>query len=100
MTHARFSVKALGLCLVAVLGMAAFMASSVQAKWLVGTGTLSGTKEVKAKAHTKFKFIWPVPSQGLQKLCTAVAVAAGSLINSTPLAFILSVLNFTNCQCL
>jgi hypothetical protein len=83
---------------VAVLGMTAFMASGAQAKWLVGSGTLSGTKEVKAKAHTEF--IMSVPSKNLKKLCTTVAAAAGSLINSAPLAFILLVLNYTNCQTL
>jgi hypothetical protein len=96
MTRARFSAKALGPCLVAVLSLTAFMATSAQAKWLVGSGTLSGTKEVKIKAHTEL--VLSVPSQNLKKLCTEVSAGAGSLINSTPLGFILLVLNLTSCE--
>jgi hypothetical protein len=98
MNRSRIGLKTLGVCVVAMLSLTAFMASSAQAKWLVGAGTLSGTKELKGKAHTEG--ILDVPSQNLEILCTAVAAGAGSLINSTPLAFILGVLNFTNCQTL
>jgi hypothetical protein len=97
MSYARQG-RGLGLCLLAVLGLMAFMAVGAQGKWLVGAGTLSGTKEVKVKAHSEL--VLSVPSKNLLKLCTEVSAGAGSLINSTPLGFILLVLSLTNCQTL
>lgn len=96
MARARFGSRTLGACLLAVLGLSAFMAGGAQGSWLVGEGLLVDEKPLKAQAHNEL--ILNVPSKLLEKLCTEVHLGGGSKVSPFPLSYMLLVLHLENCQ--
>ncbi len=75
-------LKAFGLCLLALCGLTALMATSAQANWLVGGAELTTeNKNVLAKAHTTGKLI--VSSLNFEIRCTTVEGKGLKIVKSS-----------------
>jgi hypothetical protein len=71
MSYRRNGLRALGLSLLAIAGLMAFMAAGAQANWLVNGVELTANESVAAKAHTEGKLA--VPAKKIEFRCKEVA---------------------------
>jgi len=101
MSHARVGVRAFGLCLVAALGLMAFMAAGAQATWLVKGATLAAKADKPAEIsnHSALGKLL-VPAKNLTLDCTTLASDDGLLNPASGLGEVLGTLLFTGCSTL
>ena len=87
----KHGLKALGICVVAALGVLAFSAAFAQAappNWMVNGGEATGTLEVTGKAETDFLLL--VQASNVEILCETFEVDDGLLfVGGTSLAVLL-----------
>jgi hypothetical protein len=94
MSIKRNGLKVLGLSLVAVLGLMAFLSAGAQANWLVETVELKANEAVAAKAHTTG--ILTVEKKNLEIQCTTLAGSGLKLLASSATAE--GKVNFSGCK--
>jgi hypothetical protein len=78
MNYRRKGLRALGLSLLAALGLMAFMAAGAQAYWLVEGKILAKAEAVAVKTHVKGSLL--VPNQKLVVLCDVIQAAGLTLV--------------------
>jgi hypothetical protein len=93
MSYRKNGLKALGLMVVAALGLMAFMATGAQANWLVNGVELKANEAVAATAHTNG--ILTVPAKKLEIECTTLASKNLKLLASSATAE--GEVEFSNC---
>jgi hypothetical protein len=81
MSIKRNGLKVLGLSLVAVLGLMAFMAVGAQAGWLIEKVEIAAETEVTAKAHTPG--ILTIAKKNIELKCTELGAQSLKLIPKT-----------------
>jgi hypothetical protein len=93
-------VKALGLCLVAALGLMAFSAAGAQAQtkgWLVNKAFISGTQGVEGTAHTDATLVGEALGAKVKILCKVATIDDG-LLFANEAAEGLATLLYSTCE--
>ncbi len=105
MTLSKQRLRALGLCLIAALGLIAFVAASAQAQtgWLVNKAFITKNTPITATLHTGSEAIlsstFGTPEKTIEILCETVSSEQGNLFSGEK-AEGLIILNFTKCRTL
>ncbi len=105
MTLSKQRLRALGLCLIAALGLIAFVAASAQAQtgWLVNKAFITKNTPITATLHTGSEAIlsstFGTPEKTIELLCETVSSTNGNIFSGAA-AEGLIFLQFTKCRTL
>ncbi len=107
MSHSKHGVRVLGLCLVAALGLMAFMAAAAQAQtgWLVNKAFITADANVHAvihpladgKKHSVLLSTFGATNTPVEILCETLETEGGKLINNASAEGKIK-LKFTKCE--